>query len=157
MHGLPSAGPSADRGVWLNLGGKSARDIEFVLLGAHRRSSPNCGQHDHRHQYLSLQAPAAEAEDGRVGGASDCHQGEAEARLPEAIASAPDVRASKPTTQTDQSSAASANADRKSAIVTSRRSRKANIPLPDTPEEHQRRGDAADALFREIVRRATCS
>ena len=28
--------------------------------------------------------------------------------------------------------------------------------VPDmTPEEHQRRGDAADALFREIVRRAT--
>ena len=25
--------------------------------------------------------------------------------------------------------------------------------LPDTPEEHQRRGDAADALWRELMRR----
>jgi hypothetical protein len=25
--------------------------------------------------------------------------------------------------------------------------------LPETPEEHQRRGDAADALWRELVRR----
>ena len=26
-------------------------------------------------------------------------------------------------------------------------------PVPDTPEDHQARGDAADALFREILRR----
>ena len=27
--------------------------------------------------------------------------------------------------------------------------------LADTPEEHRRRGDTADALFRAVVRRAT--
>ncbi|HET7879309.1 MAG TPA: hypothetical protein VFL55_00385 [Acetobacteraceae bacterium] len=44
-----------------------------------------------------------------------------------------------------------------SAIVTARKPGRA-IPdgwLPDTPEEHKRRGDAADALWRELVRRAT--
>jgi hypothetical protein len=50
------------------------------------------------------------------------------------------------------------NADRQSAIVTARRPKAVvNLPpglLPDTPEEHKRRGDAADALFRELVRRA---
>jgi hypothetical protein len=41
-----------------------------------------------------------------------------------------------------------------SAIVTIRRRKHAM--LEDlTPEEHQRRGDAADALFRELVRRIT--
>jgi hypothetical protein len=44
----------------------------------------------------------------------------------------------------------------KSAIVTVRRKAARIIPpdlLPETPEEHRRRGDAADALFREIQRR----
>ena len=43
---------------------------------------------------------------------------------------------------------------RKSAIVTARKPVKA-IPdgwLPDTPEEHKRRGDAADALFQDMKR-----
>jgi hypothetical protein len=50
-----------------------------------------------------------------------------------------------------------ANDDRKSAIVTARRpGARSSVDLPDlTLEEHQRRGDAADAMFREIVRRAT--
>jgi hypothetical protein len=49
---------------------------------------------------------------------------------------------------------APANDDRKSAIVTVRRPGRFG-DVPDmTPEEHRRRGDAADALFREIVRRA---
>ena len=42
------------------------------------------------------------------------------------------------------------------AIVTARRPKGgASIPglLPDTPEAHRRRGDAADALWRELVRR----
>jgi hypothetical protein len=42
------------------------------------------------------------------------------------------------------------------AIVTIRRQAAQIIPpglLADTPEEHRRRGDAADALFREIQRR----
>jgi hypothetical protein len=42
----------------------------------------------------------------------------------------------------------------KSAIVTARRPGKRYVEMPDmTPEELQRRGDAADALFREVVRR----
>ena len=52
-----------------------------------------------------------------------------------------------------------ADADHKSAIVTIRRKRSVGfVPpglLPDTPEEHRRRGDAAAALFREVVRRAS--
>ena len=36
------------------------------------------------------------------------------------------------------------------------RSAGGSVTVPDmTPEEHQQRGDAADALFRELVRRAT--
>jgi hypothetical protein len=47
---------------------------------------------------------------------------------------------------------------RKSAIVTIRSRKHALLAhlLEDmTPEEHRRRGDAADALFREVVRRPT--
>ncbi len=52
--------------------------------------------------------------------------------------------------------AAPANDDRKSAIVTVKRRPGRFGDVPDmTPEEHQRRGEAAAALFREIVRRAT--
>ena len=51
---------------------------------------------------------------------------------------------------------APANDDRKPAIVTAKRRPGRFGDVPDmTLEEHQRRGDAADALFREIVRRAT--
>jgi hypothetical protein len=49
-----------------------------------------------------------------------------------------------------------ANPDRKPAIVTIRLKPAKILPpglLPDTPEEHRRRGDAADALWRELVRR----
>jgi hypothetical protein len=50
---------------------------------------------------------------------------------------------------------APANDDRKSAIVTVKRRGSRFGDAPDlTPEEHRQRGDAADALFREIVRRA---
>jgi hypothetical protein len=41
-------------------------------------------------------------------------------------------------------------------ILTVRRKGARIIPpdlLPETPDEHQRRGDAADAMFRELVRR----
>jgi hypothetical protein len=44
----------------------------------------------------------------------------------------------------------------RSAIVTVRRKTARIIPpdlLPETPEEHQQRGDAADAVWRELVRR----
>jgi hypothetical protein len=51
---------------------------------------------------------------------------------------------------------ASANDDRKSAIVTARRRSSRFGDVPDmTLEEHQRRGDAAAALFREMVHQAT--
>ena len=47
-----------------------------------------------------------------------------------------------------------ANDGSKSAIVTGRTPRTWRNDVPDiTPEEHQRRGDAADALFREMKRR----
>ena len=49
---------------------------------------------------------------------------------------------------------APANDGSKSAIVTGRTPRTWRNDVPDiTPEEHQRRGDAADALFREMKRR----
>jgi hypothetical protein len=49
-----------------------------------------------------------------------------------------------------------ANDDRKSAIVTARRRGRRFADVPDmTPEEHQRRGDLADALWRDMVRRIT--
>jgi hypothetical protein len=50
---------------------------------------------------------------------------------------------------------APANDDRKPAIVTVKRRNSRFGDAPDlTPEEHRRRGDAANALFREMVRRA---
>ena len=44
----------------------------------------------------------------------------------------------------------------KAAILTIRRQGARIIPpglLPETPEEHRRRGDAADAIWRELMRR----
>ena len=52
-------------------------------------------------------------------------------------------------------SASPANDDRKSAIVTIKRKSRFGDAPDLTPEEHQRRGEAADALWRELVRRAT--
>jgi len=47
------------------------------------------------------------------------------------------------------------NDDRKPVIVTAKRRPGRFGDVPDmTLEEHRRRGDAADALFREMVRRA---
>jgi hypothetical protein len=40
--------------------------------------------------------------------------------------------------------------------INRRRGRFPNVPEM-TPEEHQRRGDAAEALFRELVRRAAAN
>jgi hypothetical protein len=52
-----------------------------------------------------------------------------------------------------------ANDDRKSAIVTAKNPRRGRFgDVPDmTPEEHKRRGDAADALFREMKRQIAAS
>jgi hypothetical protein len=48
------------------------------------------------------------------------------------------------------------DAGKKPAIVTARKPGKRYADVPDmTPEEHQRRSDAAAALWRELVRRAT--
>ena len=48
-----------------------------------------------------------------------------------------------------------ANDDRKPAIVTAKRRRSRFGDVPDmTLEEHRWRGDVADAMFREMVRRA---
>ena len=49
-----------------------------------------------------------------------------------------------------------ASGDHKPAIVTIRRKPERILPpglLAETPEEHQRRAEAADALWRELVRR----
>jgi hypothetical protein len=80
-----------------------------------------------------------------------------------AIARAADpAKASKhgahPIRQSDEAIAiSSASTDRKSAIITIRgRERAALADVPDlSPVELQRRCDAADALWRELVRRAT--
>jgi hypothetical protein len=48
-----------------------------------------------------------------------------------------------------------ANDDRQSAIVTIKRKSRFGDAPDLTPEELQRRGEAADALWRELVRRAT--
>ncbi len=54
-----------------------------------------------------------------------------------------------------ENSSTPATDDRKPAIVTARRPRASRFgDVPElAPEEHKRRGDAADALFRELVRR----
>jgi hypothetical protein len=49
----------------------------------------------------------------------------------------------------------STNDDRKPAIVTIKRKSRFGDAPDLTPEELQRRGEAADALWRELVRRAT--
>ena len=63
-----------------------------------------------------------------------------------------DTPAAKPVNRSDDTTDL---LQRKSAIVTARRPGKARMPdgwLPDTEEEHQRRGDAADAMFQEMKR-----
>jgi hypothetical protein len=51
-----------------------------------------------------------------------------------------------------------ANDDRKATIVTTRPRRGRFGEAPElTPEEHRQRGDTAEALFRELVHRATSS
>ena len=48
-----------------------------------------------------------------------------------------------------------ADEDRKPAIVTAKNPHRRGRLPEMTPEEHQRRGDAADALWRELVCQAT--
>jgi hypothetical protein len=75
---------------------------------------------------------------------------EAKAALKASITLAP---GESPTLTTGRTSSGDAA---KSAIITVRRKAARIIPpdlLPETPEEHRRRGDAADAMWRELVRR----
>ena len=64
-------------------------------------------------------------------------------------------RASNPAADAPEPSPPAASDDRKSAIVTIKRKSRFGDAPDMTPEEHQRRGDAADALFRELVRLAS--
>jgi hypothetical protein len=65
------------------------------------------------------------------------------------------VRKRAPPSQ-QASAPAQANDVRKPVIVTAKRRPSRFGDVPDMAlEEHRRRGDAANALFREIVRRAT--
>jgi hypothetical protein len=70
----------------------------------------------------------------------------------------PAIVRAKPTSSRDatrfQAEEPPANDDRQSAIVTAKNPRRGRFgDVPDmTPEEHKRRGDAADALFREMKR-----
>jgi len=59
---------------------------------------------------------------------------------------APDERSNRSSSTTGSP----ANDDRKPVIVTARRPGARDVP-DLTPEEHQRRGDAADALFRKVT------
>jgi hypothetical protein len=81
-------------------------------------------------------------------GASD----EAKATPAASIELAPGDLQPKPAIATSR---ASPGAAAKSAIVTVRRKAARIIPLglPETPVEHQRRGDAADSIWRDLVRR----
>jgi hypothetical protein len=94
-------------------------------------------RHDRRLLRVPLQAPAAEEGAGGARGASSGAGG--------------------PTRRTGNSRPDDANDDRKpppakSTIVTIRK--RGSGEVPDlTPEEDQRRGDAADAIFREMKRR----
>ena len=66
------------------------------------------------------------------------------------------VRKAKPGNDTGPEAEHLPTAGKRPTIVATRRREKRNADVPEmTPEEHQRRGDAADALFRELVRRAT--
>ena len=62
----------------------------------------------------------------------------------------------EPATQSTTATSPLANdgGTRKSAIVTARKPRSRRSDVPDmTPEEHKRRGDAADAMFQEMKRK----
>ena len=77
--------------------------------------------------------------------------------VPTVVKAADPSQVSKRAKPTPKESTPAADA-RTSAIVTIRSRKGAMLAhlLEDmTPEEHRRRGDAADALFREVVRRAT--
>jgi hypothetical protein len=66
------------------------------------------------------------------------------------------VRKAKPSNDNRPEAELLPNPEKKPAIVSARRPGKRSADVPDlTPEEHQRRANTADALWRELVRRAT--
>jgi hypothetical protein len=65
------------------------------------------------------------------------------------------VRKAKPGNDNRPEAATSSHDETKSAIVTIKRKSRFGDAPDLTPEELQRRGEAADALWRELVRRAT--
>ena len=66
------------------------------------------------------------------------------------------AKARRPARGQTRSHTAAANDEGQAAIVTAKRRPGGFGEVPDmAPEEHQRRGEAANTLFREIVRRAT--
>ena len=102
-----------------------------------------------------LEAPAIVAAKSRRPTWED--QAAAEVPEPPAITTA-GQRAQSSTPHEATRGASPTNDGRKPAIVTARKPRgdRGFSDVPDlTPEELQRRGDAADALWRELVRRAT--
>jgi hypothetical protein len=84
---------------------------------------------------------------------------EAKAALAASVTLAPGELERQPTpaaTEPGEPAPRAAQQARPSAIVTVRRKAARIIPpdlRPETPEEHQRRGEAADTLWRELVRR----
>jgi hypothetical protein len=98
---------------------------------------------------VALEVPTVITPAGKRRRASD----EAKAALAASIKLPPGDLERKPAIATSR---ASSGVPAKSAIVTVRRRAERDLPpglLADTPEEHKRRGDAADAIFRDIVRR----
>jgi hypothetical protein len=66
------------------------------------------------------------------------------------------VRKAKPSSDTRPEAEHLPTAEKKPAIVTTRRRGKRNADVPDmTPEEFQQHHDRADALWLELVRAAT--
>jgi hypothetical protein len=73
-------------------------------------------------------------------------------KKPAAHLEVPVVVRAEPTRRKPAPEKAEAPASAKSAIVTIRKQGSDRVP-DMTPEEHQRRGDAAEAIFREMQRR----
>jgi hypothetical protein len=71
----------------------------------------------------------------------------------------PPKRLRGPVTRLKDQTPAAEEAPQRSAIVESKRPKGmlSHLLLDDSPEEHQKRGDAADELFREIARRVAAS
>ena len=74
--------------------------------------------------------------------------------MPAIVTPAPTKKRQGPVIRLGTKGAEAVNGDRKSAIVTAKNPRRGRFgDVPDmTPDEHKRRGDVGDALFREMKR-----